>query len=169
MTSEESWRPVIAALANDTARRVFAEAVLGRAADPEGTLSSLSPSRARHVLSQLESAGMLRTTEDGGIRVDDAIYRALLAGSRKPRPVGIDRFLTAEGRIRSYPANETERTALLVAIAERAVAEGEVLTEAELNERLSALTDDVALLRRYLVDYGELERTRSGSEYARPA
>jgi hypothetical protein len=30
-------------------------------------------------------------------------------------------------------------------------------------------TDDVVLLRRYLVDFGLLERTASGSSYSRPA
>jgi hypothetical protein len=42
-----------------------------------------------------------------------------------------------------------------------------VLTEKEVNERLASFADDVAVLRRHLVDVKFLERTRSGSEYAR--
>ncbi|QKJ21194.1 DUF2087 domain-containing protein [Microbacterium hominis] len=45
----------------------------------------------------------------------------------------------------------------------------DVLTERELDERLASVTDDVALIRRHLVDHRELERTRSGSEHAHPA
>jgi hypothetical protein len=41
------------------------------------------------------------------------------------------------------------------------------MSEQETNERLAAFTDDVAALRRFLVDGGLLERTPSGSEYAR--
>ncbi|WP_254359271.1 DUF2087 domain-containing protein [Microbacterium hominis] len=44
-----------------------------------------------------------------------------------------------------------------------------MLTERELDERLASVTDDVALIRRHLVDHRELERTRSGSEHAHPA
>ena len=42
-------------------------------------------------------------------------------------------------------------------------------TEAEVNDTLEpyATGGDVAVLRRYLVDHELLERTRSGSEYAR--
>lgn len=43
----------------------------------------------------------------------------------------------------------------------------EVLTEAELNERPVPFDEDVAALRRYLVDEGLLMRTRSGSSYSR--
>jgi hypothetical protein len=49
------------------------------------------------------------------------------------------------------------------------VRHGENLTEQQINERLLQYTDDVPLLRRYLVDFGLLGRTRSGSAYFRPA
>ena len=42
----------------------------------------------------------------------------------------------------------------------------EVLTEREVNERLLAHSDDVAVLRRYLVDYRLVERRSDGTEYA---
>ena len=41
--------------------------------------------------------------------------------------------------------------------------------ERQVNERLLNYADDVVLLRRYLVDFGLLERTASGSSYRRPA
>lgn len=40
-----------------------------------------------------------------------------------------------------------------------------LVDEAEINERLSGVTDDVALIRRMLVDTGWLERDRAGTTY----
>jgi hypothetical protein len=52
-------------------------------------------------------------------------------------------------------------------VAEQAFEEGLELTEAEVNDRLEAFHPDVATLRRYLVDEGLLQRTPSGTKYAR--
>lgn len=41
------------------------------------------------------------------------------------------------------------------------------MSEAVLNDRLSAFSDDTATLRRSMVDDEVLERTASGSQYAR--
>ena len=51
-------------------------------------------------------------------------------------------------------------------MASRILVDDERLTEREINERLAAIVDDVAAIRRYLVDEGLIERTRSGTEYA---
>ncbi|UGB34523.1 DUF2087 domain-containing protein [Microbacterium sp. cx-55] len=168
MSKSAAWRPIIAALSNDHARRVFAElASSGSATD---SLAALSPSRARHVVTLLQTARMVHVSSDGSLSLNTEIYRELLSASAPtPRPKGIQRFLTDDGRIDSYPSNLTGRGHLLAHIAEEVFGRDEVLTEHEVNERLSRFTDDVAVLRRYLVDYGELERTRSGSEYARPS
>ena len=166
--SARAWRPILAALANDSARQLFSRLVVGGTEAGAVYLSTLSPSRAAHVRSILLAAGMARTDEDGRLEADTAVFaRVLTRTSTTSAPKGVERFLTADGRIRTYPANLEERGRLLRLIAERAVSADEVLTEAEMNERLSAFSLDVAVLRRYLVDYGELERTRNGSEYAR--
>ena len=83
---------------------------------------------------------------------------------RQPR-TGLDRFLRL-GRIEQYPANAAERRALLARIAGEVMSPGERLTERQVNERLLSYTDDVVLLRRYLVDFGLLRRTASGSSYS---
>lgn len=161
----EAWRGIVAALGNDTARTVYAEIVVGDGGS--ATLDALSPSRRRHVLSTLTRTGLV-TDVDGRLRADGGVFTAALAASAAPkRPQGLDRFLDADGKIAVYPADKTVRAQLLTQIAARALPADEVLTEREVNERLSPFTDDVAVLRRYLVDQGELERTRSGSEYAR--
>lgn len=168
MSNTGSWRPIIAALANETARRVYAELVsTGNAVD---ALNSLSPSRAAHVVKLLLTARMVVRAEDGSLLVNPHVYRELLASAAPPpHPTGVDRFLTADGRIAAYPSHPAQRGELLARIAAQIIAADEVLAEPELNERLMHFTDDVAALRRYLVDHGELERTRSGSEYARPS
>lgn len=55
---------------------------------------------------------------------------------------------------------------LLQWVAVRVLAPGETVSEAVLNGRLRVLADDTALLRRYLVDAGLVERRQDGSEYA---
>ncbi|MGC5223044.1 GNAT family N-acetyltransferase [Micromonospora sp. DT81.3] len=87
-------------------------------------------------------------------------------GPRRPRS-GPGRFVDADGRIDRFPVRAAELRELLAWVADRTFSPGEVLSERALNERLSGLTNDVALLRRHMVDHGVLARTRSGSEYSR--
>lgn len=164
MASESAWRPVFAALANEQTRTVWAQLVLGA---PDAG-ADLSPSRRRHALASLEKAGLIERAGSGWLVVD-AFSAVLTAAPRAMRPNGVERFLTASGRIDRYPANLGEREALLRHVVERSIAPGEVLDEKVLGERLARFSDDVAVLRRYLVDFALLERTASGSEYARPA
>lgn len=90
-----------------------------------------------------------------------------------PRPRAaaddITRFLDSDGRIDRYPLRDADRRALLTWVAVRAVPEDAVVDEPALNALLApyAPAGDVAVLRRYLVDHELLERTRSGSQYAR--
>ncbi len=85
------------------------------------------------------------------------------------RADGPERFLDADGRIDRYPIRAAERTELLKWIADRALPVGAVWTEREIGDLLAPFAPggDVAVLRRHLVDHDLLERTRSGSEYAR--
>ncbi len=101
----------------------------------------------------------------------DEIRFEELADDRRPATeayVEPARLRRREGRINRYPADSAERRALLAWIAVRAFSPGDVLTETEVNDRVRAYApnEDVAVLRRYLVDHQLLERTRSGSEYA---
>ncbi|WP_066520786.1 DUF2087 domain-containing protein [Curtobacterium ammoniigenes] len=153
--SPQSWRAVIAALANDDLRTEYARLVL------HGEPSS--PKRA----DQLLRAGL---AESDGKRIvpANAALRAMLA-SRDPsteRPQrGPQRFLRPDGRIDRYPAQFDDRVALLQFVAEETFAPGEHLDERELNNRLQRFDDDVALLRRYLIDYGIAQRAANGADY----
>ena len=160
MTSSNDWRSIVAALANETALRVFAQIVMG--ATPGEATSDLSPSRRSHVLGALQKAGLLGEH----LELNSARFAEVLAASTaEPRRTGVDRYLDQSGRVVTYPSRPEVRAELLRLLGERAFVVGEALDEREVNERLSAHADDVALLRRYLVDHGILERTRSGSAY----
>jgi hypothetical protein len=111
-------------------------------------------------------------TATGFARDDDADGAWTRRAPRtRPAADDITRFLDAGGRIHQYPHRADDRHALLTWVVDHAMREGEVLDERELGERLEpfAPASDVAALRRHLVDHGLLERTRTGSQYARAA
>jgi hypothetical protein len=62
-----------------------------------------------------------------------------------------------DGRIVSMPAKQSKRIIVLDYVAQR-FDPGVRYTEAQVNDALRELHDDYAMLRRYLVDYGLLDR-----------
>ena len=66
-------------------------------------------------------------------------------------------FLGADGRLVQIPAKRAKRLVVLDLIA-RVFEPGERYPELEVNALLRAFHDDVAALRRYLVDEGFLDR-----------
>jgi hypothetical protein len=156
----EEWRRVVAALANPDVRLTWARLVAGMS-ETDAT-AGLSPARRRRVLESLRGAGLI---DEASVPRSSVFAELLAAAPVAPQPTGPERFLRG-GRIAQYPASQTERGELLALVAERAFRSGEVLDEREVNERLASFHDDVAVLRRYLVDFGLLVRTRSGSSYA---
>ena len=156
MTNE--WRRVVAALANPERRRVYASLVLGVAPD-------VAAPRLARALAALADAGLVRLSADGSTTVVDNVFADLLALEPEIRREGLDRFVV-DGRITQYPAKAALRRELLEWVAGR-IPSGDH-TEPALNELLAAFVDDVASLRRYLVDDGLLERTPDGGSYRRP-
>ncbi|MEA4945102.1 MAG: DUF2087 domain-containing protein [Propionicimonas sp.] len=148
------WRTVIAMLANPDTRRALARVVAETEATPSGQ-------QAQRGLARLAEAGLVR---DGVVDVD--ALRALLQENARPRPEGAERFLSPSGRLIGLPSRPGDRQELLRLIATRVLVVGEVVTEKELGERLAAFDDDVATLRRLLVEAELLERTPTGTEYA---
>ena len=69
-------------------------------------------------------------------------------------------------RLRSLPAKEKKKLVVLTRIAD-AFDPDRRFTEAEVNELLCAIHEDFATLRRYLIEYGFLRRTRDCREYWR--
>ena len=157
------WRRVVAAFANEDARTAYAQILLG-----QDVLPAVPARRRAHAVDVLLDAGLVVRRGSAGVEVSDTVFRELLTQPRRRPKAGVDRFLRL-GRIERYPANAAERHGLLAWIAGQAFRPGEDLTEKQVNERLLSYTDDVVLLRRYLVDAGLLQRTASGSSYSRPA
>jgi hypothetical protein len=157
----------VAALANKDARTAYAEIVLG--AKLPDVLADLSDRRRDRALAALLESGLVEPTSAADeLEASEAIFRNLLAQQpRRQAQTGLARFMRL-GKIERYPANMAERRELLAWIAGETVEPGEHLTEKQVNERLLSYTDDVVLLRRYLIDLGLLERTPSGSSYSRP-
>jgi hypothetical protein len=77
-----------------------------------------------------------------------------------------ERFLD-RGRLVRTPRRVADRDLVLEHLVARVVAPGEWLTEAEVTERIAALTDDPVRLRRDLVEAGLVGRRADGSTYWR--
>ncbi|TDN92989.1 DUF2087 domain-containing protein [Microbacterium sp. BK668] len=153
----DRWRGIVAALLNPDLRAALAEVI---------TDAALPPARRDRALARLTELGLVRDAEGRPV-FDDAALRGILAESPPAKPTGPQRYLDASGRIDRYPVRDADRRELLIWVADQAFDDDDVLTEKEVNERLAPFTADVAVLRRYLVDHELIERTRSGSEYAR--
>ncbi|HEX6515041.1 MAG TPA: DUF2087 domain-containing protein [Nocardioidaceae bacterium] len=73
----------------------------------------------------------------------------------------LGRFLDADGHLITMPAKRHPRLVVLRHCADR-IEPGVELEESEVNARLRPFSDDVAMLRRYLVDEGMIERRPPG-------
>lgn len=93
-----------------------------------------------------------------------------------------DRYLTTEAeaerilagsflsmdpmKLKTFPPKEKKKLVVLRAIAGR-FERGKRYTARQVDELLSSIYDDYATLRRYLIEYGFMDRTRDGREYWR--
>jgi regulation of enolase protein 1 (concanavalin A-like superfamily) len=157
------FRGIAAALGNDNARRAFARLALG--GNEQDVIDELGAARATKAIAALRQIGLVGA--DAASVRPQVFHELLAASASEPRPSGVERFVAA-GRIDRYPVRQDERDAVLRWALERVIPLELGLGEADVNTRLARVTDDVALLRRYLVDAGMLLRTASGSEYRRP-
>ncbi|MET4136705.1 DUF2087 domain-containing protein [Pseudarthrobacter sp. PvP090] len=159
------WRRVVAALANNDARTAYAQIVLG--ARLSDVAAGLNERRRNRAIAALLESGLVERDAANGLVASEAIFRDLLTQQpRRQAQTGVARFMRL-GRIERYPANKAERRELLAWLVSEAIEPGEQLTERQVNERFLSYTDDVVMLRRYMIDFGLLERTPSGSSYRR--
>jgi hypothetical protein len=159
------WRRVMAALANNDARTAYAQIVLGSSL--LDVLADLKDHRRNRAIDVLLESGLVERNAANELEASESIFRDLLTQQpRRQAQTGLARFMRL-GRIERYPANMAERRELLAWIVSEAIEPGEHLTEKQVNERLLSYTDDVVMLRRYMIDFGLLVRTPSGSSYSR--
>lgn len=69
-----------------------------------------------------------------------------------------------EGLLKTFSVKEKHKLIVLQAITKR-FQNGRTYTEKEINEILKIVYHDFATIRRYLIEYGFLERTPDGSQY----
>ncbi|MDQ0379116.1 DUF2087 domain-containing protein [Amycolatopsis thermophila] len=129
---------------------------------PDGLLPDADRQSAKHV-KRLVAAGLV-TMSDNRYRVVPEVFREALA---KP-PADPLEALFSRGRLVAIPRPGKLRRALLAHLAEK-FEPGRLYTERDVREKLAALHDDHATLRRYLVDEGLLQRSNDGGTYGRPA
>jgi predicted transcriptional regulator len=75
-------------------------------------------------------------------------------------------YLDAEGRIKAFPVQRKKDLAILRHVV-KAFEPDRRYTEKEVNATLRRFSDDTARLRRYLVEFGFMERQGGGGEYWR--
>jgi hypothetical protein len=74
-------------------------------------------------------------------------------------------FLPKEGlKLKSFPAREKKKIIVLQKIV-KSFEENKRYSEVEVNNVLKSIFDDFATIRRYLIEYGFMDRTKDCSEY----
>ncbi len=167
---------ILGLLADDVRRRVVAALVLGATTSAEiRRATGLDAREAVTALNRLVDAELVvRGADDTHVLVGEAFRRAAIVGARRdePDPTGdvpedaarVLRTFFRGGRLVSIPMQHSKRLVLLDRLAQE-FEPGVRYLEREVNARLRAFHDDVAALRRHLVDEDFLER--AGGEYWR--
>jgi hypothetical protein len=170
---------VLGRLADERRLRALAAVALGatRVADV-AERADLSDEDAARALAHLLGAGILRR-DDSGLHVDLRTFSeaARAAASPRVRPVlegatpeqerVARNFVGTDGRLTALPARAAKRRLVLEWVVSR-FDEGRSYSEPEVNGLLLAVHDDVASLRRFLVDEGLLERQAGVYQRAGP-
>jgi len=169
-------------LADDDRRRVVAALVLGAATVEEArSATGLGVRRVVEALARLEQAELVLRDKDGTyVLLGEAFRRAAVAAAPQrpsPDPTGdapedearVLRTFFRGGRLVSIPTQQSKKLVVLDRLAQEFEV-GRRYPEREVNAVLRQFHDDVAALRRYLVDEEFLDREageywRSGGTY----
>jgi DNA-binding transcriptional ArsR family regulator len=166
---------IVGLLADDERRRVAAAVILGASsADAVVAATGLAAERVSRALGRLADGGLVVDAADGLVVDGDAFQQAARAARARPprmehagesaeRRKVLDAFVH-DGRITTLPAAHGKRVVVLDWLAQ-SFEPGVRYPEREVNEILAACHPDTAMLRRYLVDEGLLDR--AGGEYWR--
>ncbi len=124
------------------------------------------------VLGRLVSAGLAFGTGNGLFRARTDIFRETAQALDRAQPIapllaGYPQLRSyfAHGRLPALPPTLSERYRQIAELIARFLAVEGVLTEDEVNQRIAVIADDVAAVRRMLVETGWLERDRAGTSY----
>jgi hypothetical protein len=160
---------VLGRLADERRLQAFAAVALGASSLAEvSDRAGLGESATARALAQLAGAQLVRQGKNG-LEVDLATFahaaRAASTPRRRPslgdatpeQAAVVRNFVTDDGRLRALPARESKRRLVLEWVADRFEPDRRY-PEREVNGTLIDVYDDVASLRRNLVDEGLLER-----------
>ena len=164
---------IVGLLADDERRRVTAAVVLGATSLPAVAVATgMTTDRVSRALGRLAEAGLVADIAGVGLVVDGAVFRQAArarpartehADETPERRQVLDAFVR-DGRITSLPASRPKRVVMLDWVVQ-AFEPGVRYSERDVNELLAVRHADTAMLRRYLVDEGLLDR--GGGEYWR--
>ena len=121
--------------------------------------------QARVLLALMGLLGVEETTDEKFIPVHKGatMVDERFAITEEEYKKAIDTYFK-DGKLATMPSKQKRKVMVLRHIAEAIPAKTD-FSETEINEKLAAFYDDYVMLRRYLIDYGYLERTRDGSRY----
>ncbi|GIE75560.1 hypothetical protein Aph02nite_15100 [Actinoplanes philippinensis] len=127
---------------------------------------------AAELLGRLVGADVATGSGNGYYRVRDGVLREAAQALDRTQPIApllseypqLKSFFS-HGRLTSLPPTLSERAQQMAELFARFLAVDGVLSEAEVNDRIAAAADDVAAVRRMLVESGWLERDRAGTSY----
>jgi len=160
---------VLGRLADEKRMRAFAAVALGAGSVREvANRALLTDDEVARALAHLVGIGLVKEGS-AGLEVDLRVLaeaarasstprrRPVLEGATPEQEAVARNFVTEDGRLRALPARDAKRRLVLGWVAHRFEPRREY-TEKEVNGVLLGVYDDVASLRRYLVDEGFLGR-----------
>lgn len=107
---------------------------------------------------QKENFDALVAIHNGATMVDD---RYVMTQAEKEK---IRKNLIIDGKVKALPSKEKKKIVVFQYIMEK-FEPGRIYSEKEVNEIIKAIIDDFVTARRYLIEYGYMDRKRDGSEY----
>ncbi|BCJ46279.1 hypothetical protein GCM10010168_52300 [Actinoplanes ianthinogenes] len=163
-------------LSNPARLRAFAELV--RRGSEGSSLAEMafhldiSKPEAGEALGRLAGLGLASGSGDGYYRAKPEVLREAAQALVSTLPIApllreypqLKSFF-AHGRLIALPPTLSERYEQIAELLARFLAVDDLLTEDEVNRRIAVVAEDVAAVRRMLVETGWLERDRAGSTY----
>lgn len=165
----EDARRILGLLAEPARLRVVAAVVLGyTTTDDIARVAGLNHKEVRRALARLVAGGLV-VQEQGVSRIDVEEVRAAARRAAEadpedtldasPASARVLRSFLKDGRLSGIPATRSKRLVVLDYLAQ-SFEPGRRYRESEVNITLAAFHEDVAALRRYLVDEEFLTRER---------
>ena len=82
----------------------------------------------------------------------------------KEKDQTIKNYMTEEGALKNFPSKEKKKIIILEEIMKN-FSRGKIYSEKDINKTLKRIYDDNATIRRYLIEYGFLDRSKDCSKY----